>query len=328
MISNAILRLALALLLIAPLSASAQVIIDFNDSPAGTLAGDTYTQHGVEFSTVPDVRGSNRAGAVLSIVGDARPEISILDYEHSPSLPNLVAPSGSGDVLMDFTGSGGVTAIRVALDNHPESGDIVRLYGLAAGAAPNEFRILAVDEDTDDGTGKTLSVASDGRPFDYALFEITTELEGFDDLTFTVFEPDPRAEVERLVEGRLAAWSQRGKFEKVEDYEARVNDETRAAVRDSLTAQALAEVGEERIDWGTARNTYDPDREAFTITVEHLAPFVLAVPIAEAEAFDANFRGVQYLSPVYGLGNGDGLSLEYVEVTDPASGRTYVYERP
>jgi hypothetical protein len=138
----------------------------------------------------------------------------------------------------------------------------------------------------------------------------------------------PRAEVEASIATQLQLWSQRGKFEKIEDYEARVNDGTRAIVRDSLTAQVLEQVGEDRIDWSTARNTYDPDAEVFTIRVDALEPFGLAVPIAEAEAFDANFRGLQYLNPVYGLGDGDDLTVEYVEVTDPASGRTYVYERP
>jgi hypothetical protein len=185
---------------------------------------------------------------------------------------------------------------------------------------------LTVGAWTGDGNGFFKGVLDDMRVYDRALS--SEEVEALFALNPNAPDLTPREEVEAMVESQMRSWSQRGKFEKVEDYEARVNDETRTAARDSLMAEALAEVGEERIDWTTARNTYDPDREVFTITVEHLDPFALAVPIAEAEAFDANFRGVQYLNPVYSLGDGDSLVVEYVEVTDPASGSTYLYEQP
>lgn len=178
----------------------------------------------------------------------------------------------------------------------------------------------------DDGNGFFKGMLDDMRVYDRALS--SEEVEALFALNPNAPDRTPREEVEAMVESQLRSWSQRGKFEKVEDYEARVNDENRAAIRDSLMAQALAQVGEERIDWNTARNTYNPDAEVFSIRVEALEPFELAVPISEAEAFDANFRGVQYINPVYGLSEGDDLIVEYVEVTDPASGKTYVYEQP
>jgi hypothetical protein len=159
--------------------------------------------------------------------------------------------------------------------------------------------------------------------------ERNTDRDGFfiDDVTVTA-PLSPKEEVEAHATSLLQAWRERGTYEKTEDYEMRVNDPARrAAAADSLMRQALAEIAPERIEWQTAQTSYDADAEVFTITVEHLEPFELPVPIGEAEAFDANLESVQYRDAIYGLGYGDGLTVEYVEVTDPASGRTYVYER-
>lgn len=178
----------------------------------------------------------------------------------------------------------------------------------------------------DHGGGFFKGLLDDVRVYDRALS--SKEVEALFALNPNAPDLTPREEVEVIVQRKLKSWSRRGKFEKVEDYEIRVNEGTRNILHDSLRVQAFAQVGDERVDWSTARNTYDPDAEVFTIRVEALEPFKLAVPIAEAEAFDANFRGVQYLNPIYGAGDGGNLLVEYVEVTDPESAKTYVYKRP
>lgn len=135
----------------------------------------------------------------------------------------------------------------------------------------------------------------------------------------------PQEEVAARVAAALNAWKERGKFEKAEDYEARIAGDL-SAIEDSLTQQVVNEIGAERIDWATARNTYNPDRETFEIHVEHLEPFDLAVPISQAEAFDARFSEVEFANVAYALGDGDALKVLHVEATEPASGRTYVYD--
>jgi hypothetical protein len=135
----------------------------------------------------------------------------------------------------------------------------------------------------------------------------------------------PQEEVAARVAAAMNAWKERGKFEKEEDYEARIAGDL-SAIEDSLMQQAVNEIGAERIDWTTARNTYDPDRETFAVHVEHLEPFELAVPISEAEAFDARFAEVEFANVAYALGDGDALRVLHVEATDPNSGQTYVYD--
>src|SRR5262249_11220903 len=68
-----------------------------------------------------------------------------------------------------------------------EGPDIVRLLALAPTANPDQFVVLAIAEGLDNATmppGNLLSVTLGGVPFSFALFQVTTEAEGFDDLTF------------------------------------------------------------------------------------------------------------------------------------------------
>lgn len=180
-------------LLIAP-SASAQVVINFDDRPGGLYPGNIYADLGVVFSTDVIAEDVSAVGDVFTFDATADPQIEIVENPDYPtSQPNIAWPSramgsqDANDLLMDFTGVVGVTSIQLFLDNAISKPriDIVRLFALEATGNPNEFRILAVDEDTDVGIGKTLEVTLNGLAFDYALFQVNTELEGFDDLTFT-----------------------------------------------------------------------------------------------------------------------------------------------
>jgi hypothetical protein len=136
----------------------------------------------------------------------------------------------------------------------------------------------------------------------------------------------PKEEAVARLEVALRDWRQQGRYEKTEDYEARLRD-GEAAAKDSLSQLVLAEIVQSRIDLSAVRTMYDPDTEIFTLTVDHLKPFTLAVPIAEAEAFDKNLQILEYHNPVYAFGSGDTLELVSAEVVNPANGKTYALSR-
>lgn len=145
----------------------------------------------------------------------------------------------------------------------------------------------------------------------------------FDDVRLTKTLPLTLAQrIERSVDARVMAWAKKGKFEKSEDHARRVTDATKAAARDSIQQVVINEIAAGEIDWTTAQNRYDADREVFTIAVKDLEPFDVPVPIAEAEAFDADFRSLAYENAAFTM-DGDALRLTAVDVVHTASGTTY-----
>ncbi len=69
---------------------------------------------------------------------------------------------------------------------------MIRLIAVAPTGNPNEFQVIAVAEASDNATtspGNLLSLTG-LPPFSFAIFQTTTEQEGFDNLNFTTV-PEP-----------------------------------------------------------------------------------------------------------------------------------------
>jgi len=162
-----------------------------------------------------------------------------------------------------------------------------------------------------------------GQPLTIRLAKKEGRQINFDDVRLTKTLPLTLAQrIERSVNARLLTWSEKGKFEKSEDHAKRVTDEAKAAARDSLEQVVINEIAAGEIDWTTAQNRYDADREVFTIAVRDLEPFDVPVPIAEAEAFDAGFRSLAYENAAFMM-DGNALRLTAVDIVHTASGTTY-----
>jgi len=133
----------------------------------------------------------------------------------------------------------------------------------------------------------------------------------------------PKEEAVASLDAAFAQWEQRGKYEKTEAHELRLREQAETA-RDSLTQIILADVVSNRIDLSAAQTAYNADSEVFMMSIEHLDPFIIPVPISEAESFDQNLSALEYNSPVYSFGSGDALKFVSAEVVNPANGNTYM----
>ena len=172
-------------------SASA-VLIDFDNLAAGNQNGDVLAASGVTFAT----------GSIPNVIlgpftfSNLDPRFSIFSSS-AVSQPNIAVALGGGlnDVLMSF--SSPITSISVNSDLAPaEIADVIRLIAVAPTGNPNEFQVIAVVEAFDNATtspGNLLSLTG-LPPFSFAIFQTTTEQEGFDNLNFTrVSEPESYA---------------------------------------------------------------------------------------------------------------------------------------
>ena len=164
------------------------MLIDFDNLVAGNQNGNVLAASGVTFAT------GNIPNVILGpfTFSNFDPRFSIF-ASSAVSQPNIAVALGGGlnDVLMSF--STPITAISVNSDSAPaEAADVIRLIAVAPTGNPNEFQVLAVVEAFDNATtspGNLLSLAG-LPPFSFAIFQTTTEQEGFDNLNFTSV-PEP-----------------------------------------------------------------------------------------------------------------------------------------
>jgi hypothetical protein len=173
--------------------------INFDDLPAASnnfQSGSTYDAQGVHirtFASIPNTVDS--VGDTFDLSGlpsiDTFWLISNLGGAGSISNPNFAAATSGGlnDVLFSF--STPITSLSLQTDNTPgEPADVVRLLALQM-IGPNQFQVIAVASGSDDATAFPANFLQvSGTTFSYAIFQTTTEQEGFDNVTFAQV-PEP-----------------------------------------------------------------------------------------------------------------------------------------
>jgi hypothetical protein len=107
------------------------------------------------------------------------------------SSPNFAKAAGGGtrDLLMSFPEW--IIELSLRLDTAPEGGpgETVRLIALKE-LGPATFEVIDFVEAQDHEAGKLLQIDAGGIPFQWAVFQTTTEQEGIDDVNYVVV-PEP-----------------------------------------------------------------------------------------------------------------------------------------
>lgn len=138
-----------------------------------------------------------------------------------------------------------------------------------------------------------------------------------------LFSDYARASVEKQIE----EWQKKGKYEKTVDWQARVNEQTRAQKVSELTKKAegdyLAVVGKQ-IGIGRQRlDAYDADNEVFLIKDDHFGDLLVPVPIDDAPRFEEEFytmgRSVRHFI------DEDKLALAELSFRSPTTQKVFTY---
>ena len=172
--------------------------IDFDDQVFGsvlnTQPGNRYAASGITFTSADVPAGFNAAISVgdTFVLTGLNNQFVIINNVNSVSPPNFAGADTlvQRDTLMSF--SGPITTLSLHSDDTPgEVPDVIRLLALRATGNANEYEVLAIDEKLDNAVsepGNLLSVSL-AAGFSFALFQVTTEQEGFDDVKFDLPEP-------------------------------------------------------------------------------------------------------------------------------------------
>jgi hypothetical protein len=190
---------------------AANMVLNF-DSVAATGGGTLYPGNIFAASSVTFTSGAIPNSVNVSDVitlSNLDNQLLLIGNTNSISPPNFAAASmvfggAANDLLIAFATP--VTSIQLTTDDaSPDGGgaDIVRLLALVSTGNPNEYQVLALAQGLDNATtspANLLSVDLGGTPFSYAIFQATSEAEGFDDLTFNTV-PEPFALTLGLIAG-------------------------------------------------------------------------------------------------------------------------------
>jgi PEP-CTERM motif len=180
----------LVILTAARTAGASLITINFDDLPAvndNSQSGAAYSSLGVFINTlnsIPNTVDSAGDAFVASFLSDT---FWLISNDNSISPPNFAAATNGGpnEVLIFFATP--VTSVDLQTDDAPgENPDVVRLLAVERLAGFN-FQVLAADSGLDNAVmapDNSLHVDLGGTPFSYALFQTTTEQEGFDNLQF------------------------------------------------------------------------------------------------------------------------------------------------
>jgi hypothetical protein len=176
--------------------ASATLItVDFDSLPPVTdnlFAGNAVASSGVLFSTLNSIPDVVAVGDVLTTSTFSN-TFWLISNANAVSNPNFAAATNGGafEVLMSFGGV--VTSISLQTDDASEgmTGDVVRLLGLTQ-VGIDQYLVTAIAEGPDNATSAPANLLSlPSVSITHAIFQTTTEQEGFDNLTFDLTVPEP-----------------------------------------------------------------------------------------------------------------------------------------
>lgn len=134
--------------------------------------------------------------------------------------------------------------------------------------------------------------------------------------------------VKQYVENEIAAWQQKGEFEKTDDYKARVNEQNRRSKADELAANALIELKQvyaKSINWKQfTLQQYDADNETYLLSHPNIGQIAVPVDIVSAPFFKQNFNKLAYSGTDFVLAN-NKFNLTKLKITDKVNDKSFYY---
>lgn len=134
--------------------------------------------------------------------------------------------------------------------------------------------------------------------------------------------------VENYVNTEIEIWQQKGRYEKLADYQVRVTEETRNKKIEELTQQKVNELANEVIKLEVKSIDYDAENEVFKLVFMELPPVYLKIPIlnGEAESFDKNLSQLKFQNLFYTITPDDDFALLEGEIYNPSNNKRYKYD--
>lgn len=138
--------------------------------------------------------------------------------------------------------------------------------------------------------------------------------------------PDYEHLIALEVEEKMDEWLKQMPGESLEDYQLRVNEETRALQytrfeNEVATAMAGDQVQQAEVSFGS----YNQEENMLELTFDNMPPIFLDVPQEDVAEFSKPEK-LAFENSVYGVTEDDKFELLYTEVTNTETGKKYIFD--
>lgn len=152
-----------------------------------------------------------------------------------------------------------------------------------------------------------------------------TTFNGLDVRRIHGLEPFYTRLVDDEVNRRMNEWLKRMPDESLEDYQARVNDESRARQRRLLEDEIATRLAPDMLSMAeVSLGQYDPKHDLLEVNFSNMPSIYLPVGGDDISAFTDPDK-LSFTNAKYTVGSNDRFEMIYAEIINSANGKTYIY---
>lgn len=128
------------------------------------------------------------------------------------------------------------------------------------------------------------------------------------------------------VQALMTEWEKQMPDETDEEYQMRVNDETRAnqlrMFEEEVATRMASDLGS---DTNMTFGDYNPETNMMSLDFADMPPIYIDVPKEDLRYF-MNADDIEIRNPIYGIGENDKFELVYADIYNKNTGKTYVFD--
>ncbi len=132
--------------------------------------------------------------------------------------------------------------------------------------------------------------------------------------------------VSEELSARLALWEKRMPGESLEEYNSRVNDESRNQIRNSLRDEIVGKMASGLFDANDLSLSYDSKTQLISIGFKTMPAIALGMLAEEAHSL-MKPGNISLSNPIYGINENDMIEMIYADIKNMETGKLYVYDK-
>ena len=141
----------------------------------------------------------------------------------------------------------------------------------------------------------------------------------------TFLSPNRQEKLKDELNSRMDEWMKRMDGETLDDYNARVNEQSRLKQMRLFETQIATNMADNLLTTSDVKlGNYNSEMNMLTLEFNNMPSIYLTVPVSELEGMDAG--SLEFTNTQYGLNDKDEFELVYTEVINKKTGKKYVFD--
>ncbi len=141
----------------------------------------------------------------------------------------------------------------------------------------------------------------------------------------TFLSPNRQEILKDELNGRMDEWMKQMEGESLDDYKARVNEQSRLKQMRLFETEIATNMADNLLTTSDVKlGNYNSDMNMLTLEFNNMPSIYLTVPVSELETMDAG--SLEFTNTQYGLNDKDEFEVVYTEVVNKKTGKKYVFD--